>query len=50
MSKKKLIQRLQNLIDTLPLGNDREDVYKDIKMLKLSKDNQDYIKLSNKYK
>jgi len=50
MSKKKLIQRLQQLIDTLPLGGKRKSVKKDLLELKLSKNDYHYVSMANKYK
>ena len=50
MSRKKLIQRLQQLIDTLPLGSKRKSVKKDLLELKLSKNDYHYVSMANKYK
>jgi hypothetical protein len=46
---KKLIQKLQVLIDTLPGGTKKTNLAKDILELKLSKEDKFYITLKNKY-
>jgi hypothetical protein len=46
---KKLIQKLQVLIDVLPKGINRANLAKDILKLKLSKTNEFYLTIKNKY-
>ena len=48
--KKKLIQKLQQLIDKLPVSNKRKEAKKDLLNLKLSKTDYHYIMLADKYK
>ncbi len=48
MYKKKLTQKLQQLIDKLPVGNKRKEVKEDLLKLKLSKTDYHYITLANK--
>ncbi len=50
MVKKKLIQKLQQLIDNLPIGIKRKEAKNDLLQLKLSKTDYHYIMLTNKYK
>jgi hypothetical protein len=50
MNKKKLIQKLQQLIDKLPSCVKREHVMQDLIDLKLSKSDYHYVSLKHKYK
>jgi len=50
MYKKKLIQKLQQLVDKLPPCIKREHVMQDLIDLKLSKTDYHYLSLKNKYK
>jgi hypothetical protein len=50
MYRKKLTQKLQQLIDKLPVGNKRKEVKEDLLKLKLSKTDYHFITLANKYK
>ena len=50
MYRKRLIQKLQQLIDKLPKGDKRKEAKKDLLELKLSKTDYHYIMLANKYK
>ena len=47
MYRKKLIQKLQQLSDSLPFGNRRKSLIKDIRNLKINKSYK--IKLEDKY-
>jgi len=48
--KKKLIQKLQQLIDKLPIGKKRKEAKRDLLELKLSDSDYHHISLANKYK
>ena len=48
--KKKLTQKLQQLIDRLPIGSKRKEAKKDLLELKLSDNDYHYIMLADKYK
>ena len=48
--KKKLTQKLQQLIDNLPTGSKRKEAKDDLLSLKLSSSDYHYIMLANKYK
>lgn len=48
--KKKLTQRLAQLIDSLPRGNKRSEVMDDYLNLKLSDCDMYFLTLENKYK
>ena len=48
--KKKLIQKLQQLVDELPLGNKKEEVKYDLLRLKISNSDYHYVLLAHKYK
>ena len=48
--KKKLTQKLQQLIDSLPTGNKRKEAKEDLLSLKLSNSDYHYIMLADKYK
>ena len=50
MYRKKLIQKLQQLVDKLPACIKREHVMQDLIDLKLSKSDYHYVSLKNKYK
>ncbi len=50
MYRKKLIQKLQQLIDRLPACKKRQEAKKDLLDLKLSKTDYHYISLQNKYR
>jgi hypothetical protein len=50
MYRKKLTQKLQQLMDKLPVGNKRKEVKEDLLKLKLSNTDYHYIMLANKYK
>jgi hypothetical protein len=50
MHRKTLIQKLQQLIDKLPIGSKRKEVKEDLLKLKLSKTDYHYIMLADKYK
>ena len=50
MYRKKLTQKLQQLVDKLPAGNKRKEVKEDLLQLKLSDTDYHYIMLANKYK
>lgn len=49
MYRKRLIQKLQQLIDKLPRGTKRKSVKEDLLALKLSKTDYHYITLKDKY-
>ena len=48
--KKRLTQKLQQLIDKLPLGNKRKEAKSDLLKLKLSNSDYHFISLADKYK
>ena len=48
--KKKLIQKLQQLVDELPLGNKKNEVKYDLLRLKISNSDYHYVLLAHKYK
>ena len=50
MYKKKLIQKLQQLVDKLTACVKREHIMQDLIDLKLSKSDYHYVSLKNKYK
>jgi len=50
MYKKKLIQKLQQLVDKLPVSDKRKEVKQDLLNLKLSKTDYHFITLKDKYK
>lgn len=50
MYRKKLIQKIQQLIDKLPVSAKRKEAKKDLLELKLSKNDKHFILLQNKYK
>ena len=50
MYKRKLIQKLQQLIDRLPSSKKRKEAKQDLLDLKLSKSDYHYISLRDKYK
>lgn len=50
MYRKKLTQKLQQLIDKLPIGSRRKEVKEDLLKLKLSETDYHYIMLADKYK
>jgi len=50
MVKKKLIQKLQQLIDRLPISNKRKEAKSDLLELKLSKTDYNYVMIADKYK
>lgn len=50
MYRKKLTQKLQQLIDKLPIGSKKKEVKEDLLKLKLSKTDYHYIMLADKYK
>jgi len=50
MYKRKLIQKLQQLIDKLPPCIRRQDAMDDLIDLKLSESDYHYVSLKNKYK
>jgi len=49
MYRKRLIQRLQQLVDSLPIGAKRKSIKEDLLALKLSKTDYHYITLRDKY-
>ena len=49
MYRKKLIQKIQQLIDKLPISAKRKEAKKDLLELKLSKNDKHFILLQNKY-
>ena len=49
MYRKRLIQRLQQLVDSLPIGAKRKSIKEDLLALKLSKTDYHYITLKDKY-
>ncbi len=50
MYRRKLIQKLQQLIDKLEAGSKRKEAKKDLLDLKLSDSDYHYVSLRNKYK
>jgi phosphoenolpyruvate carboxylase len=50
MYRKKLIQKLQQLVDKLPVSDKRKEVKQDLLNLKLSKTDYHFITLKDKYK
>ena len=50
MVRKKLIQKLQQLIDDLPIGDKRKEAKSDLLQLKLVKTYYYYIMSTDKYK
>ena len=50
MYSRKLIQKLQQLIDKLEAGSKRKEAKKDLLDLKLSDSDYHYVSLRNKYK
>jgi len=48
--KKRLIQKLQQLIDRLPISSKRKEAKRDLLELKLSNSDYHYISLADKYK
>jgi len=50
MYRKKLIQKLQQLVDKLPVSDKRKEVKQDLLNLKLSKTDYHFIALKDKYK
>jgi len=49
MYRKRLIQKLQQLVDSLPIGAKRKSIKEDLLALKLSKTDYHYITLRDKY-
>ena len=50
MNRRKLIQKLQQLIDRLPISNKRKEAKQDLLNLKLNKSQYHNIVLFDKYK
>ena len=50
MVRKKLIQKLQQLIDVLPIGSKRKEANYDLLRLKTSNDDYHCVLLAHKYK
>ena len=48
--KKRLVQKLAQLIDSMPRGMKKSDVIKDYLQLKLTEDDKYVLTLTNKYK
>ena len=48
--KKRLVQRLAQIIDSLPRGAKRSEAMNDYLELKLSEDDKYFLTLTNKYK
>ena len=48
--KKRLIQKLQQLIDRLPISSKRKEAKRDLLELKLSNSDYHYISLADKYR
>ena len=48
--KKRLIQKLQQLIDRLPISSKRKEAKRDLLELKLSDSDYHYISLADKYR
>lgn len=49
MNKKKLIQKLQQIIDKLQKSKKKDKVYKNLLELKLSEDDKLFLQLKDKY-
>jgi hypothetical protein len=49
MNKKKLIQKLQQLIDSIKKPKNKNKLFKDLLELKLSKEDKLYLELKDKY-
>tara|TARA_R100000935_G_C2676551_1_gene101021 strand:+ start:73 stop:231 length:159 start_codon:yes stop_codon:yes gene_type:complete len=49
MYRKKLIQKIQQLIDKLPVSKRRKEAKKDLLELKLSDNDKHFIMLNDKY-
>ena len=49
MNRKKLIQKLQQLMDIVKKPKQKQKVYKDLLELKLSKEDKLFIELKDKY-
>tara|TARA_R110001606_G_scaffold349835_2_gene499815 strand:+ start:7550 stop:7708 length:159 start_codon:yes stop_codon:yes gene_type:complete len=50
MYRKKLIQKIQQLVDKLPVSNRRKEAKQDFLELKLTDNDKFYLLLKNKYK
>ena len=50
MYRRLLIQKIQQLIDKLPISKKRKEAKQDLLKLKLSSDDKFFISLANKYK
>jgi hypothetical protein len=50
MYRKKLIQKIQQLVDKLPISNRRKEAKQDLLELKLTDNDKFYLLLKNKYK
>jgi len=50
MYRRLLIQKIQQLIDKLPISKKRKQAKEDLLKLKLSSDDKFFISLANKYK
>ncbi len=50
MYRRLLIQKIQQLIDKLPMSKRRKEAKQDLLNLKLSSDDKFFISLANKYK
>ena len=50
MYRRLLIQKIQQLIDKLPISKKRKQAKEDLLNLKLSSDDKFFISLANKYK
>ena len=50
MYRKKLIQKIQQLVDKLPVSNRRKEAKQDLLELKLTDNDKFYLLLKNKYK
>ena len=49
MYRKKLIQKIQQLVDKLPVSNRRKEAKQDLLKLKLTDNDKFYLLLKNKY-
>ena len=49
MYRKKLIQKIQHLVDALPVSAERKEANKDLLELKLSDNDKHFIMLNDKY-
>lgn len=49
MYRKKLIQKIQQLIDRLPMSKKRKEAKKDVLELKLSDSDKHFIMMNDKY-